>query len=239
MRCMRACSLKSRDAEPCDAARPPVAAIRMQGGGVQRAGVPAEQRASGGVRRGGAAVGRPAQRAGGGAGRWAALWGGNRGLACCCLGAHTQRPSCAVQPAPPTSSCLPAATGAKEGDVWKPFYAAQQRFFKLLCISMKVGACAGRCRGERGTNSGPCPPAQQLATCAAPCCSPSRPCRKLRQPVFRPIVLADWSGGARGAGGAGGGLRRWAGVEGCGATDGAWMDAALMCPLLLHFISPC
>lgn len=32
-----------------------------------------------------------------------------------------------------------AATGAK-ADVWKPFWAAQQRFFKLLCVSMKVGA---------------------------------------------------------------------------------------------------
>ncbi|KAL4431062.1 hypothetical protein ABPG75_006318 [Micractinium tetrahymenae] len=32
-----------------------------------------------------------------------------------------------------------AATGAK-ADVWKPFWAAQQRFFKLLCVSMKVGS---------------------------------------------------------------------------------------------------
>ena len=23
--------------------------------------------------------------------------------------------------------------------MWKPFWAAQQRFFKLLCVSMKVG----------------------------------------------------------------------------------------------------
>ena len=29
-------------------------------------------------------------------------------------------------------------TGAHSRDVWKPFWAAQQRFFKLLCISMKV-----------------------------------------------------------------------------------------------------
>jgi deoxycytidylate deaminase len=25
-------------------------------------------------------------------------------------------------------------------DPWKPFWAAQQRFFKLLCVSLKVGA---------------------------------------------------------------------------------------------------
>lgn len=32
-----------------------------------------------------------------------------------------------------------AAIGPVEGkDPWKPFYAAQQRFFKLLCVSMKV-----------------------------------------------------------------------------------------------------
>jgi hypothetical protein len=29
-------------------------------------------------------------------------------------------------------------TGAHSRDVWKPFWAAQQRFFKLLCISVKV-----------------------------------------------------------------------------------------------------
>ena len=29
-------------------------------------------------------------------------------------------------------------TGAQNREVWKPFWAAQQRFFKLLCISMKV-----------------------------------------------------------------------------------------------------
>ena len=27
---------------------------------------------------------------------------------------------------------------AKSRDVWKPYWAAQQRFFKLLCVSMKV-----------------------------------------------------------------------------------------------------
>ena len=29
-------------------------------------------------------------------------------------------------------------TGAQNRELWKPFWAAQQRFFKLLCISMKV-----------------------------------------------------------------------------------------------------
>lgn len=29
-------------------------------------------------------------------------------------------------------------TGIQSREVWKPFWAAQQRFFKLLCISMKV-----------------------------------------------------------------------------------------------------
>jgi hypothetical protein len=29
-------------------------------------------------------------------------------------------------------------TGSQSREVWKPFWAAQQRFCKLLCISMKV-----------------------------------------------------------------------------------------------------
>ncbi len=29
-------------------------------------------------------------------------------------------------------------TGAQSRDVWKLFWSAQQRFFKLLCISMKA-----------------------------------------------------------------------------------------------------
>ena len=33
-----------------------------------------------------------------------------------------------------------ALTSTKVGDVWKPYWAAQQRFFKLLCISLKVNA---------------------------------------------------------------------------------------------------
>ena len=41
-----------------------------------------------------------------------------------------------------------AATGQGGGknDVWKPFWAAQQRFFKLLCVSMKVGAVVKEAR---------------------------------------------------------------------------------------------
>jgi hypothetical protein len=35
-----------------------------------------------------------------------------------------------------------AATGTGAA-VWKPFWAAQQRFFKLLCVSMKVGMGMG------------------------------------------------------------------------------------------------
>ena len=37
-------------------------------------------------------------------------------------------------------------TGTTSRDVWKPYWAAQQRFFKLLCISMKArrGAAARR-----------------------------------------------------------------------------------------------
>ena len=27
-------------------------------------------------------------------------------------------------------------------DVWKPYWAAQQRFFKLLCVSLKAGLSA-------------------------------------------------------------------------------------------------
>ena len=30
------------------------------------------------------------------------------------------------------------ATNTSSNEVWKPFWSAQQRFFKLLCISMKV-----------------------------------------------------------------------------------------------------
>jgi hypothetical protein len=30
-------------------------------------------------------------------------------------------------------------TGTASQDVWKTFWSAQQRFFKLLCVSMKVG----------------------------------------------------------------------------------------------------
>lgn len=29
-------------------------------------------------------------------------------------------------------------TGTQSREVWKPFWSTQQRFFKLLCISMKV-----------------------------------------------------------------------------------------------------
>ena len=31
-----------------------------------------------------------------------------------------------------------ALTGTSVRDVWKPYWAVQQRFFKLLCISLKV-----------------------------------------------------------------------------------------------------
>lgn len=30
-------------------------------------------------------------------------------------------------------------TGAANKDLWKAFWAGQQRFFKLLCVAMKVG----------------------------------------------------------------------------------------------------
>ena len=36
-------------------------------------------------------------------------------------------------------------TGTTSRDVWKPYWAAQQRFFKLLCISMKVPPAAAAC----------------------------------------------------------------------------------------------
>jgi len=39
-------------------------------------------------------------------------------------------------------------TGTTSRDVWKPYWAAQQRFFKLLCISMK--ARRGGCRRRPG-----------------------------------------------------------------------------------------
>ena len=29
-------------------------------------------------------------------------------------------------------------TGSKSREVWKPYWSAQQRFFKLLCVSVKV-----------------------------------------------------------------------------------------------------
>lgn len=35
-----------------------------------------------------------------------------------------------------------AVTGASK-EVWKPFWSAQQRFFKLLCVSLKVGLRGG------------------------------------------------------------------------------------------------
>ena len=38
-------------------------------------------------------------------------------------------------------------TGAHSRDVWKPFWAAQQRFFKLLCISVKVPLPWAPCSG--------------------------------------------------------------------------------------------
>lgn len=34
-------------------------------------------------------------------------------------------------------------TATTSRDVWKPYWAAQQRFFKLLCISMKVPPMLG------------------------------------------------------------------------------------------------
>lgn len=70
----------------------------------------------------------------------------------CCAGVY-QRPAhptpallsgCpAARPALPPPS--PAATGSTR-DVQKPFWAAQQRFFKLLCVSMKVGAVVREAR---------------------------------------------------------------------------------------------
>lgn len=36
-----------------------------------------------------------------------------------------------------------ATAGPKVPDPWKPFWAAQQRFFKLLCVSLKVGGWGG------------------------------------------------------------------------------------------------
>jgi hypothetical protein len=39
-----------------------------------------------------------------------------------------------------------AATGAAGGDVWKPFWAAQQRFFKSMCVSAKVPAVVAETR---------------------------------------------------------------------------------------------
>ena len=45
-------------------------------------------------------------------------------------------------------------------DVWKPYWAAQQRFFKLLCVSLKVRlksiavhakTCAGKAMDWRGS----------------------------------------------------------------------------------------
>ena len=61
-------------------------------------------------------------------------------------------------------------TGTTSRDVWKPFWGAHQRFFKLLCISLKVPA-AGRslsswhmsgytCRGQ--TEMQPCSAHGQL-----------------------------------------------------------------------------
>ena len=35
------------------------------------------------------------------------------------------------------------ATNTSSNEVWKPFWSAQQRFFKLLCISMKVRTLPG------------------------------------------------------------------------------------------------
>ena len=40
-------------------------------------------------------------------------------------------------------------TGTTSRDVWKPYWAAQQRFFKLLCISMKVPPLLGHVACER------------------------------------------------------------------------------------------
>jgi len=44
-----------------------------------------------------------------------------------------------------TIPARPAATNSK-ADVWKPFWAAQQRFFKLLCVSLKVGTVVKEAR---------------------------------------------------------------------------------------------
>ena len=45
-------------------------------------------------------------------------------------------------------------TGTTSRDVWKPYWASQQRFFKLLCISMKVPSLLGRgvpeCHARKG-----------------------------------------------------------------------------------------
>lgn len=38
--------------------------------------------------------------------------------------------------------------GITKGDVWKMFWAAQQRFFKLLCISLKVRGFDGDASAE-------------------------------------------------------------------------------------------
>lgn len=48
--------------------------------------------------------------------------------------------------APPTAAAAAAATAAggaaggarRGGDAWKPYWGAHQRFFKLLCVSLKV-----------------------------------------------------------------------------------------------------
>lgn len=35
-------------------------------------------------------------------------------------------------------------TNTTSREVWKPFWSAQQRFFKLLCVSLKVNCCLHR-----------------------------------------------------------------------------------------------
>ncbi len=87
-------------------------------------------------------------------------------------------------------------------DVWKTFWATQQRFFKLLCVSMKV---SGLLRLQV-TRSRHCARLSRTALLgrtdgrAAQCWSPAQ-----RRGV---CVAADSAGGEGGEGGAGGGPMR-------------------------------
>lgn len=45
------------------------------------------------------------------------------------------------------TDALALAGGSRPGDVWKAYWAAQQRFFKLLCVSLKVPAVVDEARG--------------------------------------------------------------------------------------------